>query len=140
MPGVAAGALAQSTPTTSPGAAMPPLKGGALATFEVCGEHHCDRFRVWTTNPQTVAQLKALKNGTSHANIPIGPLAKGPGPAAYNKPWSWHFDPAKVSMTEVAIEACDGEPSYVEVHLADFLHLGSYCPWAAKLVALAVIP
>jgi len=116
------------------------LKGGALATFQVCGEHHCDNFKLWTTNTQTVAQLKALQAGTSHANIPIGPLAKGPGPSAYNKPWSWHYDPVKVHMAELAAEACDGEPSYVEEHLADFLHLGSYCPWGAKLVALSIRP
>jgi hypothetical protein len=43
-------------------------------------------------------------------------------------------------MAELATEACDGEPAYVEVHLADFLHLGAYCPWGARLVALDLRP
>jgi hypothetical protein len=44
------------------------LTSGALATFEVEGE----RFRVWTTNPQTIYDLHELQQGTSTANIPNG--------------------------------------------------------------------
>ena len=33
------------------------LRGGVLATFEVEGE----RFRVWTTNPQTIHDLRDLQ-------------------------------------------------------------------------------
>lgn len=113
-----------------------PLVGGALATFKVCADHQCDRFRLWTTNPTTVAQLVALWEGRSQATIPNGALRRGPGLAAYNKPWSWHIDPVDVAMAETTTEVCDAEPSYVEEHLQEFLHVGRYCPWAAKLVAL----
>lgn len=61
--------------------------------------------------------------------FPIGPLRDGDG--GFNAPWSWHLDPDAVRMTEAAIEVCDGLPSYVEAHRADFL---TYCPWAARVV------
>ena len=59
----------------------------------------------------------------------IGPLLRGDG--GFNAPWSWHFDPGQVRMTEAAIEVCDGQPSYVEAHLSDF---PTYCPWSARVV------
>ncbi len=36
-------------------------------------------------------------------------------------------------MAKMAMELCDGRPSYVETHLDAFLE-GYYCPWGAKLV------
>src|SRR5215216_7517205 len=50
------------------------LRGGALATFEVEGE----RFRAWTTNPQTIHDLHALQQGMSTANIPNGSSPEPP--------------------------------------------------------------
>ena len=58
------------------------LRGGALATFEVEGE----RFRVWTTNPQTIHDLHELRRGTSTASIPNGRILRGPGRARHNAP------------------------------------------------------
>ena len=40
-------------------------------------------------------------------------------------------------MAEVAIELCDGLPSYVEENVDEFVErVRRYCPWAAKLVEL----
>jgi hypothetical protein len=40
-------------------------------------------------------------------------------------------------MAEVAIEVCDGLPSYVEENVDEFVdRVGRYCPWAAQLVEL----
>ena len=64
--------------------------------------------------------------------FPIGPLV--PGNGGFNAPWSWHFDPERVRMAEIAIEVCDGQPSYVEENLADFVT--AYCPWGARVVAI----
>jgi hypothetical protein len=109
------------------------LRGGALATFEVEGE----RFRVWTTNPQTIHDLRDLQQGTSTANIPNGRILRGPGWARYNAPYRWHLDPQDITMAEVAIELCDGLPSYVDENVDEFVErVGRYCPWAAKLVEL----
>jgi hypothetical protein len=109
------------------------LRGGALATFEVEGE----RFRVWTTNPQTIHDLHELQKGTSTANIPNGHILRGPGRARHNAPYHWHLDPQDIAMAEVAIEVCDSLPSYVEENVDEFVErVGRYCPWAAKLVGL----
>jgi hypothetical protein len=109
------------------------LRGGVLATFEVEGE----RFRVWTTNPQTIHDLHELRRGTSTANIPNGRILRGPGRARHNAPYHWHLDPQDITMAEVAIEVCDGLPSYVEENVDEFVErVGRYCPWAAQLVEL----
>ncbi len=109
------------------------LRGGVLATFEVEGE----RFRVWTTNPQTIHDLRDLQQGTSTANIPNGRILRGPGRARHNAPYHWHLDPQDITMAEVAIELCDGLPSYVEENVGEFVErVSRYCPWNAKLVKL----
>ena len=109
------------------------LDGGVLATFEVVGE----TFNVWVTNPNTIAQLEALQAGEGNANIPIGPIAYGPGEGDHNAPWNWHYDPERVEMAEMTIELCDAVPSYVEENLQEFVEtIGAYCPWGAQLIAL----
>ncbi len=109
-----------------------PLDGGALATFDVNGE----QFHVWTTAPDTIQQLLELEAGSSAANIPAGTLLEGPGPGAFNAPYSWHMDPTQVVLTEAAIEVCDATPSYVEENPDQFFLIG-YCPWSAELIDLA---
>jgi hypothetical protein len=109
------------------------LKGGALATFEV----EVERFRVWTTNPQTIHDLHELQRGTSTANIPNGRILRGSGRARHNAPYHWHLDPQDITMAEVAIELCDALPSNVEENVEEFVErVGRYCPWAARLVEL----
>jgi hypothetical protein len=109
------------------------LRGGALATFEVGGE----RFRAWTTNPQTIQDLNKLKQGTSTANIPNGRILYGSGRTRYNAPYHWHLDPQDIAMAERAIELCDARPSYVEENVDEFVGtVGRYCPWHARLVEL----
>ena len=109
------------------------LKGGALATFEVEGE----RFRVWTTNPQTIHDLHELLQGTSTANIPNGRILRGAGRARHNAPYHWHLDPQDIAMADATIELCDALPSYVEENVDEFVErVRRYCPWAAKLVEL----
>lgn len=109
------------------------LRGGALATFEVGGE----RFRVWTTNPQTVRDLHELQRGASKASIPSGRILRGPGRGRHNAPYRWHLDPQDMFMVEVAIELCDALPSYVQENMDEFVgKVGRYCPWSAKLIEL----
>lgn len=89
-----------------------------------------ETFVLRVTDPETIRLAMANMNG-SNATFPIGPLRSGDG--GFNAPWSWHLDPDEVRMTEAAIEVCDGRPSYVEDHVADF---PSYCPWGARVVAV----
>jgi len=90
-----------------------------------------ETFLLRTTDPETIRLATENFRGRN-AQFPIGPLL--PGDGGFNAPWSWHFDPDRVRFTELAIEVCDGQPSYVEAHRADFL--GGYCPWGARVVAI----
>jgi hypothetical protein len=39
---------------------------------------------------------------------------------------------------EVAIELCDGRPSYVEENVGEYVEtINRYCPWGAKVSAVA---
>ncbi len=44
----------------------------------------------------------------------------------------WHLDPAETRLVDVAIEVCDGRPSYVERNQSDY---PTYCPWGARVIA-----
>ena len=106
---------------------------GIVATFDVVGE----TFRAHIENPTTIQQVLALQQGQSTATIPVGALRPG---EEYNTGWSWHTDPWEIEMAEVAIELCDGRPSYVEAELDYWLNtVGTYCPWSAALVDVAFL-
>jgi hypothetical protein len=89
-----------------------------------------ESFVLRVLDAETVSQALGNLRGEDRM-FPIGPLR--PGDGGFNAPWSWHFDPAEVRFTEVAIELCDGTPSYVETHLADY---PSYCPWSARVLSV----
>ena len=109
------------------------LRGGVLATFDVVGQ----RFKVWITNKAAIDQAVALRAGTSTSTIPVGRLRRGSGQGSHNAPYNWHMDPDDIQFASVAIEVCDGTPDYVESHSGEFVDVvKTYCPWAAKLVAL----
>jgi hypothetical protein len=88
-----------------------------------------DTFVVRSTHAETILRLREALAGR-RAGFPSGPLRRGDG--GFNAPWSWHLDPAETRLVEVAIELCDGTPSYVEQHQDDFPH---YCPWGARVVS-----
>jgi len=88
-----------------------------------------ERFVLQLTDAETISQARANLAGRNN-RFPIGPLRAGDG--GFNRPWSWHLDPAETRLTDAAIEVCDGTPSYVEQHQAEF---PTYCPWAATIVS-----
>jgi len=109
----------------------PELEGGILATFDVQGE----RYSIFITNEQTIAQVYALWEGQSEARIPSGKLLKGQ--MSYNKPWHWHIDSNDIAMAEMTIELCDGIPSFVEANIDYWVNtVGRFCPWSATLVSI----
>ena len=115
------------------GPTLPELEGGILALFEVSGA----RFSAFVTAPKAISAILALEAGTGQASIPNGRLIRGPGPAEYNLPWSWHMDPVDIEMTELAIELCDARPSFVENNLDEWIDVGGrFCPWSAHLVSV----
>jgi hypothetical protein len=87
-----------------------------------------ERFVMRARDPETIRLARAQLTGQGRA-FPIGPLLTGDG--GFNAPWSWHLDPEAVRLTEAAVEVCDGLPSYVEAHRADF---PTYCPWSGRIV------
>ncbi len=87
-----------------------------------------EAFAMRVRDPDTIRQARENIERRNRM-FPIGPLRSGDG--GFNAPWSWHFDPDQVRMTEAAIEVCDGQPSYVEAHVSDF---PTYCPWAARVI------
>lgn len=100
---------------------------GPFADFVV--DVDSERFVLRSTNPATIVQLREVVAGR-RSGFPIGPLRQGNG--GFNTPWSWHLDPAQTRVTEIAIEVCDGRPTYVEAHVTEF---PSYCPWGARVVS-----
>jgi hypothetical protein len=101
---------------------------GVYATFRVGN----DVFHVSITNANGINQAIALWRGQSMAKIPVGAVECGNG--TFNCGWSWRMKPDTVQFAEVTIEVCDGTPSYVQDHCADFAR--SYCPWGAELTEL----
>jgi len=89
-----------------------------------------ETFVMRATDPETVRIAHDNLAGRNQ-RFPAGPLRRGDG--GFNAPWTWHLDPGEVRMVEVAIELCDGRPSYVEAHQADY---PTYCPWGARVVGV----
>jgi hypothetical protein len=87
-----------------------------------------ETFVARVTDPDTILAFRAAVAG-QRTGFPIGPLRRGDG--GFNAPWAWHLDPDETRLTEAAIEVCDGMPSYVQEHVADF---PTYCPWGARIV------
>jgi hypothetical protein len=86
-----------------------------------------ETFVLRLTDPETI-RLASGQMWGENRRFPAGPLR--PGNGGFNAPWTWHLDPAETRMVERAIEACDGSPSYVETHQAEF---PVYCPWGARI-------
>ena len=103
-----------------------PAPSSVIATFEVEGE----RFRVHVTNADTIAALQKLARGESGPSIPNGRIVAGKG----NEPWSWRLE--DIELADVTMEVCDGRPSYVEENLDDYLRIGRYCPWSARVISV----
>ncbi len=100
--------------------------GTAIVTFGVGSE----TFRALLTTTDQVRAAEAARDGGS-ANIPVGRLGAGNG--GVNAPWTWHLD--DITFAEVAIELCDGVPSYVESIGPSFGN-GQYCPWTARVISI----
>jgi hypothetical protein len=98
----------------------------ATVTFGVAGE----TFRARLVGDKQIEAARAAQGG-GPARIPNGRVVVG---AEVNVGWSWHLE--DVEFVEVAIELCDGRPSDVERQGTGFGG-GRFCPWNARVVALA---
>jgi hypothetical protein len=100
---------------------------GQFFTVRVVNEE----FAIFVTDQETIRLATENFQGRNN-RFPIGRIVRGNG--GFNQPWGWHLLPDTVQMAEVAIELCDGRPSYVETHINDYVNAGSYCPWSGKIV------
>ena len=91
---------------------------------DVAGE----RFILRLTDPVAIVQAEANRRGFT-SQFPLGVVKRGHG--GFNQPWSWHLDPAGTTFVDLAIEVCDGRPSYLETHLDEY---PTYCPWGGRVV------
>lgn len=91
-----------------------------------------ETFRIKINDPQIVQQADSLL-GAGINKIVHGPIIAGDG--GFNAPYSWHLSPDEITFPDLAIELCDGRPSFVENDLSYWLEsVEVYCPWGAKLV------
>lgn len=90
-----------------------------------------ETFRMRVTDAEAI-RLAMENMAGGNSKHPEGRIAVGDG--GHNAPWSWHFVPETVRMVDASIELCDGEPSYVEAHRADYVASG-YCPWGARIIS-----
>lgn len=92
-------------------------------------------FVARTHDPQVIADAQA-QLGLPIAQrtlFIIGPIAGGDG--GHNTGWDWHFVPNEWSMTEAAIELCDGNPVLVNQMVDFWIDVGMFCPWGARVIA-----
>ncbi len=91
-----------------------------------------ETFKIKINDPVVAAKADSLLNA-GVKNIVHGYLDAGDG--GFNAPYSWHMDPDSVSFPDLAIELCDGRPSFVEEDLDYWLNtVGIFCPWGAEIV------
>jgi hypothetical protein len=91
-----------------------------------------EMFRVQVVGDRQIDAARAAQAG-GPARIPNGRIVAGAG---VNTGWSWHLE--DVEFVEVAIELCDGRPSDVERQGSQFGG-GRFCPWSARVLAIASI-
>ncbi len=95
-----------------------------------------ERFIIRLTRPDQILRARQLLASREN-KVVRGTLRDGNG--GYNRDpvrgqqYSWHLDPQTIEFFDVALEVCDGLPSYVEEEKAYWLELGYYCPWAAVI-------
>jgi hypothetical protein len=93
-----------------------------------------EEYRIRLTDPADIDIAQKLLAGEAAPRIPNGQVVRGD--ADVNVGYSWHIDPASVEFADVATEVCDGRPSDVEKHV---ITSDRYCPWSAKVVAIAPV-
>jgi hypothetical protein len=109
----------------------PPLTvpNDVVVTVRVAdAEEYCIRL----TNADDIAIARKLLVGEAAPHIPNGQVVRGEPDV--NVRYSWHIDPASVEFADTATEVCDGRPSDVEQRV---ITSDRYCPWSAKVVAIA---
>jgi hypothetical protein len=92
-----------------------------------------ERFRILLNDPARIETARALL-ASGQTTVVHGELARGNG--RFNIAYGWHLRPSTVTFVDVAMELCDGRPSFVQQELDYFMaKVKYYCPWGARIVA-----
>jgi hypothetical protein len=104
--------------------------GGALITFENCGE----RFRLWITDDAFIDEALAQLEGDPSRVAVFDEVRPG---TDCDPRYSWHVAPGEVSWADLTTEVCDGCPGYIEENRDEWIEqVGNYCPWSVEVVAV----
>ena len=113
-----------------------PVNHRAVFEFAHPGDGRCPVTLVAITDkPEIIEKARAeLAKAPGQRRLHInGQIARGDG--GHNTGWRWHFAPHDWDLAEISIELCDGQPSFVDEHLDEWLRdVGRYCPWSSRLV------
>lgn len=104
--------------------------------FSMIGDSEgVQNFEAQTNDPLVISEARAqlaLPFERRQLFI-IGPIARGS--SSENFDWTWHFIPNEWSLTETAIELCDGNPVLVEQAVDYWVDtVGQFCPWGSRIV------
>jgi hypothetical protein len=94
---------------------------------DVSGEQD---FRAMTSDADVIAMARdQLLLPENERNMFIsGPIDRGNG--GHNFDWNWHFVPDQWTLTEFAIELCDGNAVLVSQDVDYWVDtVGQFCPW-----------
>ena len=124
------GGTSGGAPTGGGGSPLPvgddgTLVGGWLLVLEQEGESYAIRI----TNPTAVDAFADIQAGRMQLETISGPiLPNGPTAPGYYDPWSWHVDPAQVSINALPAAPLryEGRPSLVEADLAALVAAGTH--------------
>jgi len=119
-----------ATPTPAATGRLPAT--AYLATFRAADG---SQFIVELREAADIAVARELLSGKRPSAIPNGRVVRGS--AGPNTGYHWHIDPADFEFADMTTEVCDGLPKDVE---AGTITSDRYCPWTAKLIALAPAP
>jgi len=95
-------------------------------------------FVIAVDDPGTIRHILGILDGTyiGRAVHIKGRIVKDR--ADYNKNWSYHIDPASITLFDSEAEECDATAYEVEQNLdlvgGSFLPGGVWCPWSSKLM------
>ncbi|MBN1513925.1 MAG: hypothetical protein JXB13_18050 [Phycisphaerae bacterium] len=109
----------------------------ALVTVKVVDQ----QFLIRVTDQALLEEMIDICQGHAPQKIVVGTLRTGND--GYNHDplngtvWSWHLREDSIKLAEVAVEVCDGLPSFVEGPL-EYWHdmVRHYCPWSSRIVAV----
>ena len=122
-------------PACSDNPAEPDDDGSRLYEFAIRGRSDDFNFAAKTSDPDVIADVEAQLDMPvdQRSRFINGPIEEGNG--GHNFDWDWHFVPGAWSLTDLAIEVCDGNPQLVEDDLNYWLNtVERFCPWGSYVV------